>query len=216
VAVVASLILYRLSLVLYVVVLEEARGIAALKRSWTLSKGIAGPMTVIVIFAAVVGFVLSLAVQFPLQIVGAAMAGFTGLILQHVGGAIGQILAMPIGTIAFTLLYYDSRIRKEGFDLEVMAQDLGLSTAPAPPTAPRAPKAAPPPTAPAEAPLVLEEVPPPRAASSAAPRAPAAAPRTPPVRPRSTLQIKVCPKCATQFPPIRPNCPKCGTRVPYR
>jgi hypothetical protein len=35
---------------------------------------------------------------------------------------IGQILAIPVGAAAFILLYYDLRIRKEGFDLQMLAQ----------------------------------------------------------------------------------------------
>ena len=36
----------------------------------------------------------------------------------------GQVLVMPISAAAFILLYYDLRIRKEGFDLEMLAKDL--------------------------------------------------------------------------------------------
>jgi hypothetical protein len=33
-----------------------------------------------------------------------------------------QILVLPISLIAFTLLYYDLRVRKEGFDLQLRTQ----------------------------------------------------------------------------------------------
>jgi hypothetical protein len=32
---------------------------------------------------------------------------------------------MPFGTIVTVLLYFDMRIRKEGFDLTLMAQEIG-------------------------------------------------------------------------------------------
>jgi hypothetical protein len=35
---------------------------------------------------------------------------------------IGVILAQPIALSIYTLLYYDLRVRKEGYDIEVMAQ----------------------------------------------------------------------------------------------
>jgi len=38
---------------------------------------------------------------------------------------IGQIIVMPITAGAFVLLYYDLRIRKEGFDLDMLAQAMG-------------------------------------------------------------------------------------------
>jgi hypothetical protein len=37
---------------------------------------------------------------------------------------LGQILAIPISTAASILLYYDLRIRKEGFDLQMLAQSM--------------------------------------------------------------------------------------------
>jgi len=36
----------------------------------------------------------------------------------------------PIGTIAMILFYYDIRIRKEGFDLQVLAAALGAQPVP--------------------------------------------------------------------------------------
>jgi hypothetical protein len=43
-----------------------------------------------------------------------------------------QVLLAPISAIALVLFYYDQRIRKEGFDIEWMMQQAGL-TQPAPP-----------------------------------------------------------------------------------
>jgi hypothetical protein len=37
-------------------------------------------------------------------------------------------------TVVSTMLYYDLRIRKEGFDLEIMARELGNAPAPLPAT----------------------------------------------------------------------------------
>ncbi|MGH9391047.1 MAG: hypothetical protein ACRD1Z_15635, partial [Vicinamibacteria bacterium] len=34
-------------------------------------------------------------------------------------------IALPFATLSLVLLYYDIRIRNEGFDLEMMAQNLG-------------------------------------------------------------------------------------------
>jgi hypothetical protein len=35
-----------------------------------------------------------------------------------------SLLLTPISAIAVTLLYYDFRIRKEGFDLEILSQSI--------------------------------------------------------------------------------------------
>ena len=37
---------------------------------------------------------------------------------------ISQCLVGPLATIAFSLLYYDERVRKEAFDLQLMMQAL--------------------------------------------------------------------------------------------
>jgi hypothetical protein len=43
-----------------------------------------------------------------------------------------QTIVPPVYLIALTLFYYDQRIRKEGFDIELLMQQAGLS-APLPP-----------------------------------------------------------------------------------
>jgi len=48
-----------------------------------------------------------------------------------------QVALAPISAIALVLFYYDQRIRKEGFDIEWMMQQAGLTpTASQAPTAP--------------------------------------------------------------------------------
>jgi len=118
--------------------------------------------------------------------------------LLHSLKALSQVLGTPIGTIAFTLLYYDSRIRKEAFDLDVMAQELGRQPATTSPGRPLAP------------PVTSPELT--AGPDDSAGSAPAPAPAARAV----FVDKKTCPKCGTPFPPIQPNCPKCGTHVPYR
>lgn len=43
------------------------------------------------------------------------------------GGIIGIILLTPVAIIGSTLLYYDLRLRKEGYALEVIAEELGTT-----------------------------------------------------------------------------------------
>jgi hypothetical protein len=51
-------------------------------------------------------------------------------ILQGVLTAVVQAAVAPVGRIAMILFYYDIRIRKEGFDLQVLATALGGKTPP--------------------------------------------------------------------------------------
>lgn len=51
-------------------------------------------------------------------------------LLQGILTMIIQAGVAPIGTIAMILFYYDIRIRKEGFDLQVLASSLGVEPVP--------------------------------------------------------------------------------------
>jgi len=55
--------------------------------------------------------------------------GFPLIALGNVGTA---VLVEPLTAIVATLVYFDLRIRQEGFDLQVMARDLGSGGAPPP------------------------------------------------------------------------------------
>ena len=46
-----------------------------------------------------------------------------GLYLLHAINTAINALIMPIMAVGFTLLYVDQRIRKEGFDIEMMMSD---------------------------------------------------------------------------------------------
>ena len=48
-----------------------------------------------------------------------------GWLFLAVGGALNALIVTPIAAITATLLYFDARIRTEGFDLEVIAAGLG-------------------------------------------------------------------------------------------
>jgi hypothetical protein len=52
--------------------------------------------------------------------------------LKYIVITAASMLAYPLYGIAYTLIYYDIRIRKEGFDIEMMAQRAATSGEPAP------------------------------------------------------------------------------------
>ncbi|TET40617.1 MAG: hypothetical protein E3J65_00590 [Dehalococcoidia bacterium] len=67
-----------------------------------------------------------LGIVLVLGIIVGVISGILGLI-PIVGSAIGAILAMPITIVGATLLYYDLRLKKEGYNLKVMAGEIGTS-----------------------------------------------------------------------------------------
>jgi hypothetical protein len=53
-------------------------------------------------------------------------------VLGQVGNFLGGILIAPVHTIGFALFYYDLRVRKEAFDLQMMMQAIGADPVPPP------------------------------------------------------------------------------------
>jgi len=208
-------IFFRFFLVTQVIVIEGLRGTEALKRSWKLMGGNEVRILGISLFGFAVGMVASLVLRFPLFLLTSPKPGVGMVVLDGAMSGLAQILVIPLTMIPLTLLYYDSRIRKEAFDLEMMARDLGAPPAPsaAGPAAAGPRMAAP---ASPSAPMGTDETL--LAPSQAAPPPPAAPPRaTGRTTPRvPTAAFKVCPKCNAQVALIRPTCPNCGTPVPFR
>jgi len=105
------------------IVLERAGASAGLKRSWALTDGyfwrvfgvsvLAGILTLIV--AELPGLAIEYGIEFLMssELVVAVASTLTS--------QISLTLALPLSTAVTTLLYYDLRVRKEGYDLELMA-----------------------------------------------------------------------------------------------
>ena len=72
-------------------------------------------------------------ILFVVGIIAGAISWVLGLILgliPVVGEIIGIILPTPIAITGATLLYYDLRVRREGYNLEKMASELGIAKEP--------------------------------------------------------------------------------------
>jgi hypothetical protein len=111
----------------------EKRGVVdSLKRSRILAKGSLGRIFLVSLLAGIIAGALSLALNIP-TFVAAAEAGakhqalsITMQIWQLAGSFLASTLAGPIATIAIALIYYDERVRKEAFDLQLMMEALGM------------------------------------------------------------------------------------------
>lgn len=79
----------------------------------------------------------SLGLAYLLYFIVSGIVSVLGLTLltPTTAGIIGAVVIIPIYplmSVVSTLLYYDLRIRKEGFDLEIMSRELGEAPAPLP------------------------------------------------------------------------------------
>jgi hypothetical protein len=98
----------------------------ALGRSWRLTKGSRWKL-VGVFIPLVILFMLPMMGAFVLVGIVAAMTGGSGAWAAVAGAAIVglvQLVFTPLVNCALTVAYYDQRVRKEGFDLEVLATTL--------------------------------------------------------------------------------------------
>jgi uncharacterized protein YacL len=77
-------------------------------------------------------FIIGIALGFMFGlIVGAVTTGDVRLAVVAVGTTILSAVISPIVTIALVLLYFDLRVRKEGLDLDQLAQQTSPGPAPA-------------------------------------------------------------------------------------
>lgn len=126
----ALFMLLKLALTESVVVLEM-KGIGyALARSWKLMPGNMLKYFGLLLVSAIVVSLVSYVTTAPTQTIiatgllkGASVSGAIVFLHTAINALVGTILA-PVMSIVTILLYYDIRIRREGFDLELLASEL--------------------------------------------------------------------------------------------
>lgn len=100
------------------IVLEDAHVGAAFSRSTALSLGRKGHILNTLLLVYVIYFLLAVCV-------GAAAAFTRSNVVVTIASTAFSIVAYPIVGLTTMLLYYDCRIRNEGFDIEQMAAAIG-------------------------------------------------------------------------------------------
>jgi len=117
-----------------IVVVEKMGPIAALGRAWRLSAGSRWRIFGIQVLLFILNLVLSL-------LIGGIFGGFAAAggqsgtpgtfgatnVIQTLVNLASTIIWAPVEWIAFTVLYYDLRVRKEAFDLQLAAEALPQS-----------------------------------------------------------------------------------------
>jgi hypothetical protein len=101
----------------------------ALGRSWALTRGSRWRMLallvtlIILLYIPLVSLSGLAAVMLPMSDLTAPRGGSAGLVAVGLAGLV-QLLIYPLFYCVLTVAYYDLRVRKEGFDLEVLASTL--------------------------------------------------------------------------------------------
>lgn len=120
----------RYAIAIPAMLLENLGVLAAIRRSIVLTRGRRRQLFVAIVLASIVAYIGVIVFQGPFFAAG-VFAGRGGSTPAWMGfssavcGAIGGALTGPFLMIVLVLCYYDTRIRKEAFDLQFMMSSLG-------------------------------------------------------------------------------------------
>jgi hypothetical protein len=130
----ASIFFLMWSLTIPIIVIERSGVGAAMSRSRELTQGSRWRILGIMCVVYIISLIVAALIEFP----ALYFIGLSGLArpaeipswkaaLNAFLGFISSTLVMPVGIIATSLIYYDQRVRKEGFDLQAMLDSIKSS-----------------------------------------------------------------------------------------
>jgi hypothetical protein len=110
--------------------IEDERGFRALSRSFNLVRGrwwpTAGTLLLANLLATAVAFGFGI-LALPLVFAGDGN-DFVVNLANGILGAVASVLTIPFVAAVIAVIYFDLRVRKEGFDLQLMARRIGAPT----------------------------------------------------------------------------------------
>ena len=109
------------------IVVENLGATAGMSRSKALAAGNLGKVFAVGALVLLISFAVTMPLSWVATMVSTLFFGGNTTLMMFLSQSaklIGGVLAAPIGAAAAILLYYDLRIRKEGFDLQMLAQSM--------------------------------------------------------------------------------------------
>ncbi len=135
-------VMCRLAVCIPAALIENLGPRTSLERSFELTKDNAGRAFLIILLYFALSFAAGALFAAPFQFMMFLSASKSHpetmrmwMALTQIGSTIATTLVTPVLTIASAILYYDLRVRKEAFDLQMMMNPLG-GTSPAPSSVP--------------------------------------------------------------------------------
>ncbi len=115
----------RWAMVLPCVALEETGATDSLGRSWDLTKGYFWRVLGTSMLAGILVLIIAALPEIVLLFVIEAFidSSFINALLSTIAAQFALILTLPLSVTVTTLIYFDLRVRKEGYDLELMTQE---------------------------------------------------------------------------------------------
>lgn len=122
-------LLVRLSLSYAVVIVERVGSVTALRRSFRLVGGRLWRTALTLFLAGIVSALVAYIMSLPFSVPGQLFGSWAGVVFSGAGGVIIALLTTPLAANAQTLLYFDGRVRREGYDLDVLSRQLAAAGA---------------------------------------------------------------------------------------
>jgi hypothetical protein len=110
------------------IVIEGLGPWQGIRRSWHLAGRRFWHTLWIMVLAGVMAYILGQVVGLLPDGLGLLVGLRWGWLLLAVGASLRSLLVTPIAALTATLVYFDARIRSEGFDLQVIAAGIGRTS----------------------------------------------------------------------------------------
>jgi hypothetical protein len=123
------------SLAIPAAVIEDLGFAECRDRSKFLTEGARGRMFMIWVLVLFITYLVIFASQLPVGAIGVMVLGqhlrgsLAFNIIAGITGSVASTLVGPLGMIAFTIAYFNQRVRKEAFDVQLMMQSSEQSAA---------------------------------------------------------------------------------------
>jgi hypothetical protein len=121
----------RLAVSIPATVVEKDSVVGSMERSMELTKSYAGQMFLLLLLVFVIQLVVGGLLQFPgtlmtmLSVAAKRQPSVGVTAYLYIAQYASQVLVGPIGTISACLMYYNLRVKKEGFDIQHLMNSLG-------------------------------------------------------------------------------------------
>jgi hypothetical protein len=106
------------------IVVEEIGPIAGMRRSWRLMRHRLWGYMLIALLAGFISSFLRQVLAFLPALAAVLAPHSVRWFIIGLGSGLATVLTVPIVAVVATLVYFDARIRTEGFDLQMIAADL--------------------------------------------------------------------------------------------
>jgi hypothetical protein len=124
-AVIALIAAVRIMVAVPALMIEHLGPAQAVRRSNMLIQGKTGLALGTIIVVYLITFVIGWVLAWPFQAIGSAIGAGAGVALGIVGQMVSTVVTTTLLGAALVLIYFDRRVRKEGYDLTELANELG-------------------------------------------------------------------------------------------